>query len=525
MSTQVTDQPSTAASTSPRIGKWWAALIGVVALAAALGAGQLVAGFVGTTASPFLAVANFVIDHSPQSIVKWAEKTLETWDKPVLKLGLGVLLVVFAMVAGLVSRRKPRPGQLVVGLLGVAGIAAVYLRQDLGPIALLAPVATLLVGIGAFTWLHSVALRTPSVAAGAEDGTTRRRFLVTTGGVAAGAGVAALAGQFIGSANDAESSRAMVGKLTPATAAPPIPADADFAKLGTPPFLTPNKDFYRIDTALVIPQVRTEDWSLRIHGMVDREVTFDYNEIRNRPLVEQTVTMTCVSNEVGGPYISTANFVGVWLRDLLNEAGVRQGSQQLFATSSDGWTCGSPVEAALDPKRGAMLAIGMNGEPLPLEHGFPARIVVPGLYGYVSGTKWVAELELTTWAARRGYWLDRGWGEQGPIKTMSRIDSPQGFQSLPAGRITVSGIAWAQPTGIDKVEVRLDDGPWRAAELSTVVNDSTWRMWHLQADAPKGSHTVVVRATDKLGYTQTEQRAGTVPDGATGWHTVVFDTQ
>ncbi|WP_215549915.1 molybdopterin-dependent oxidoreductase [Amycolatopsis sp. CA-230715] len=507
------------------MGKWWAALLGVVALAAALGAGQLVAAFVGTTASPFLAVANFVIDHSPQPIVKWAERTLETWDKPVLKLGLGVLLVVFAMLAGLFSRRKPLPGQLVIGILGAAGIAAVYVRQDLGPVALLAPVVTLLAGIGVFTRLHSLALRTPSVAGGAGDGTTRRQFLVTTGGVAAGAGVAALAGQFIGSANDAESSRAMVGKLTPAKAAPPIPADADFAKLGTPPFITPNKDFYRIDTALVVPQVRAEDWSLRVHGMVDREVTFDYTEIRNRPLVEQTVTMTCVSNEVGGPYISTANFVGVWLRDLLDEAGVQPGAQQLFATSSDGWTCGSPVEAALDPKRGAMLAIGMNGEPLPLEHGFPARIVIPGLYGYVSGTKWVADLELTTWQARRGYWLDRGWGEQGPIKTMSRIDSPQGFQSLPAGKVTVSGIAWAQTTGIEKVEVRLDNGPWQAAELSTVFNDNTWRMWHLLADVPKGSHTVAVRATDKLGYTQTEQRASTVPDGATGWHTVVFDAQ
>jgi DMSO/TMAO reductase YedYZ molybdopterin-dependent catalytic subunit len=301
-----------------------------------------------------------------------------------------------------------------------------------------------------------------------------------------------------------------------------IPADADFAKLGTPTFLTRNDRFYRVDTALTVPQVRAEDWSLRLHGMVAREVRYRYGDIRNRPLVERTITMTCVSNEVGGTYVSTANFVGVDLADLLEEAGVRPGAEQLFSSSVDGWTSGSPIAAALDSSRGAMLALGMNGEPLPIEHGFPARLVIPGLYGYVSATKWVTDLEVTTWGARQAYWLKRGWGREAPIKTQSRIDTPKGFETVSAGKVRVAGIAWAQHTGIAGVELRMDGGPWREAVLSQEVNPNTWRMWWLEFDVPPGGHQVVCRATDKSGYTQTEARAGTVPDGATGWHSIAF---
>jgi DMSO/TMAO reductase YedYZ molybdopterin-dependent catalytic subunit len=383
----------------------------------------------------------------------------------------------------------------------------------------------LLAGVLVFAWLHRILLPETFGGVSREEGPNRRKFLVTSAGVAVGAGVAGLGGQLIGSSKDAEISRQAVGPLVPVKSAPMIPADADFAKLGTPTFITPSRDFYRVDTALAIPQVRTEDWSLRIHGMVDKELTFSYADIRNRPLIERTVTMTCVSNPVGGPYISTANWVGIDLAELLAEAGVKPGAEQLFSTSVDGWTSGSPVPVVTDPNRGAMLAIGMNGEPLPIEHGFPARLIVPGLYGYVSATKWVTDIELTTWQAREGYWLSRGWGVFGPIKTESRIDRPQGFEDVPAGKVTVSGISWAQHTGIAKVEVRLDQGQWRTAELSAEVNVDTWRMWWLDLDVPKGEHQVFVRATDKSGYTQTEQRADTVPDGATGWHTTSFSTR
>ena len=497
-----------------------ATLIGLLALAAALGVGHLVAGFVGYTASPFIAVANYVIDHSPTGIVKWAERTLGTWDKPVLKIGLAVVLVLFAVAAGQLSRRTPRAGQVLVVLLGAAGIAAVYVRSDLGQVSLLAPVAALVAGLAVFTFLHRIALPADAVP---ERGFDRRKFLRASVGVAAGAGVAGVAGQVAGTSSDAEDSRAAVGPLVPARTAPPLPADADFAKLGSPPFITPNPDFYRIDTALVVPQIRTEDWSLKIHGMVDREVTFSYADIRNRPLVERRVTLTCVSNEVGGPLISNATWLGVDLVDLLAEAGVHPGAEQMFATSVDGWTCGTPANVALDPARGAMLAIGMNGQPLPIEHGFPARIVIPGLYGYVSATKWVQSLEFAKWDERQAYWLSRGWAEQAPIKTESRIDTPSGFAKVSAGKVRLAGTAWAQHTGIAKVEVRLDQGAWQPATLSAEVSKDTWRMWWLELDVPKGTHQAFVRATDQDGYTQTENRADPVPDGATGWHSVTLD--
>ncbi|MEU0536739.1 molybdopterin-dependent oxidoreductase [Amycolatopsis tolypomycina] len=493
------------------LSRWRAALIGVLALAAALAAGHLVAGFVGVNASPYLAVGNGAIDLTPVWLKDFAVRTFGTYDKLVLLSGMAVVMVAVAAVAGLLSRRTPVPGLVVITGFGLVGLAAVSVRPDLDAVALLAPLASLVTGAGTFAFLHRLDV--------APD-TSRRTVLLA--GVAAGAGLAGLGGQLLAGRRDAASSREAVGRLVPARTAPMIPADADFAKLGTPPFLTRNDRFYRVDTALTVPQVRAEDWSLRLHGLVDREIRYRYADIRNRPLVERTITMTCVSNEVGGTYVSTANFVGVDLADLLDEAGVRPGAEQLFSSSVDGWTSGSPIAAVMDSSRGAMLAIGMNGEPLPIEHGFPARLVIPGLYGYVSATKWVTDLEVTTWAARQAYWLKRGWGREAPIKTQSRIDTPKGFETVSSGKVRVAGIAWAQHTGIAKVELRMDNGPWREAMLSAEVNVDTWRMWWLEFDVAPGGHQVVCRATDKRGYTQTETRAGTVPDGATGWHSIAF---
>ncbi|KAA9155425.1 molybdopterin-dependent oxidoreductase [Amycolatopsis acidicola] len=483
----------------------------MLALVAALAAGHLVAAFISVNASPYLAVGNGAIDLTPVWLKEFAVRSFGTHDKLVLLSGMAAVLVVAAAVAGLVSRHSPWPGTLVIGVFGLVGLFAVYERPDLDAIALLAPWASLVVGVVVFPAVYR--------ASGIRKDASRRSILV---GVLAGSALAAVGGQLLGSAKNAAASRAAVGRLVPARTAPAIPADADFANLGTPPFLTPNTGFYRVDTALTVPQVRTEDWSLRVHGMVGRERRYRYADIRNRPLVERTITMTCVSNEVGGPYVSTANFVGVDLADLLEEAGVQPGAEQLFSSSVDGWTSGTPVSAALDRGRGAMLALGMNGEPLPLEHGFPARLVIPGLYGYVSATKWVTDLEVTTWQAKRAYWLRRGWGEQAPIKTGSRIDTPKGFANVPAGKVRAAGIAWAQHTGIGKVEVRVDNGPWQEATLSRQVTVDTWRMWWCELIVPPGSHQISCRATDLSGYTQTGDRAGTVPDGATGWHTVTF---
>ncbi|MYW97667.1 molybdopterin-dependent oxidoreductase [Amycolatopsis rubida] len=499
-----------------------AAWCGVLALLAALAAGHLVASFVSINASPYLAVGNGAIDLTPVRLKDFAVRTFGTYDKLVLLSGMAAVMAVASAAAGMLSARSPRPGVAIIALFGVVGGIAVYARPDLSAVALLAPLASLVVGVAAFVLLHRLAPRKQDASKHASAGSSRRSFLLGGAGIVVGAGALGGVGQLISGTRDATASRAAVGKLMPATAAPAIPADADFAKLGTPSFLTPNPNFYRVDTALSVPQVRTEDWSLRIHGMVGKERTYTYADIRNRPLVERTITMTCVSNEVGGDYVSTSDFIGVDLADLLAEAGVRPGAQQLFCTSVDGWTSGTPVAAALDRGRGAMLAIGMNREPLPLEHGFPARLVTPGLYGYVSATKWVVDIEVTTWKARQAYWLKRGWGEQAPIKTESRIDTPKGFATVPAGAVRLAGIAWAQHNGIEKVEVRVDSGAWQPVTLSAEVNLNTWRMWWTQIAVKPGTHQVFVRATDKTGYTQTDQRAGTVPDGATGWHSTTF---
>ncbi|WP_436492582.1 molybdopterin-dependent oxidoreductase [Actinokineospora sp. HUAS TT18] len=500
------------------LSKRTAALIGVLAVAAALAAGHLVAGLVGPNASPFLAVGNSAIDLTPHPLKDFAIRTFGVYDKVVLLGGMAMTLLVIAVIAGLMSRRRPWPGQALAVGLGLLAVVAVFNRPDLGQLALLAPLASLAAGVGVFTWLHRMAL-TPRDEA---DDASRRSFLITSAGVAVGAGVLGGTGQFLAGRVDVEGSRAAVGKLTAAVPAPAVPATADFSGVGTPRFITSNRDFYRIDTALTVPRVRAEDWRLRVHGMVDTELTFDYGDIRNRPLVEKTITMTCVSNEVGGPYISTATFIGVPMRDLLGEAGIKSGADQLFSTSVDGWTCGTPLETLLDPRRGALLAIGMNGEPLPVEHGFPARVVVPGLYGYVSATKWVTDMEVTTAGSKTFYWEDRGWAREAPIKVQSRIDVPAGFAKVAAGKVTIAGIAWAQHVGIDKVEVRVDGGEWRKATLADEVNDQTWRMWRVDVDLQAGGHRAEVRATNRRGETQTDKRVPPIPDGATGWHSTQF---
>ncbi|MEU7474666.1 molybdopterin-dependent oxidoreductase [Lentzea sp. NPDC042327] len=515
-------------------------LIGLVSVVAALAAGHLVAALVNPLASPFLAVGNTAIDLTPHPVKDFAIRTFGENDKLVLLAGMAVVLAVIGVVAGLLSRRSPWPGVGIAVLLGLLGLAAVVARPTTTPLSVLAPVTSLVVGAVAFRWLYFRAAgagATSAAGTGAPDATPastpdpapaqpaatpdRRRFLLSTAGVAVGAGIAASAGQFLIGRVDVESSRRAI-RLQPGVKAPEIPFNADFAREGTPTFITPNDEFYRVDTALTVPKLRAEDWRLRLHGMVDNEMVLTYDDLLRRPLVEKTITLVCVSNEVGGPYISTSNFIGVSLPDLLREAGVRPGADQLATRSVDGWTCGTPVASIMAPGSGALLAIGMNGEPLPVERGFPVRMVVPGLYGYVSATKWLVDAELTTFDAFDPYWAQRGWAKKAPVKPMSRVDRPKPFERVPPGRFVAAGVAWAQHTGIDKVEVRVDGGPWQQATLATEVNIDTWRMWRIELDLPEGGHTVECRATDRTGYTQTNDRAAPVPDGATGWHSIVF---
>ena len=508
---------------TPRLPLWAAVAAGLVAVAAALAAGHLVAALVDPFASPFLAVGNTAIDLTPHPVKDFAIRTFGENDKVVLLAGMGAVIAGAAAFAGLLSRRSPVPGTVLAAALGLIGTAAVLARPTLGTVAVLAPLASLVVGVVVFRWLHRLARPSTAdrVVEWSVPGLGRRRFLITSTAVAAAAGTTAMAGQLLGGRVDVEASRRAI-RLVPDEPAPPIPAGADFTGDGTPTFITSNSDFYRVDTALSVPRVRAQDWRLRVHGMVDRELVLTYDDLLNRPLVEKTISLCCVSNEVGGPYISTTNFIGVSLRDILAEAGVRPGSDQLATRSVDGWSCGTPVEDIMKPDSDALLAIGMNGEPLPVEHGFPVRMVVPGLYGFVSATKWLVDAELTTFADFDAYWVKRDWARRAPIKTMSRIDRPKAFEQVPAGRFVAAGVAWAQHRGVGEVEVRLDGGPWRVATLSTEVNVDTWRMWRAEFDLPAGSHTLEVRATDRTGDTQTADRAEPIPDGAAGWHTIVF---
>ncbi|QXC61333.1 molybdopterin-dependent oxidoreductase [Aquihabitans sp. G128] len=299
----------------------------------------------------------------------------------------------------------------------------------------------------------------------------------------------------------------------------PVPATQPFEVDGISPYVTPTKDFYRIDTALPAPIVDAASWRLRISGMVDKEVTVTYDDLLARKLVEVPITIQCVSNYVGGDLIGTARWTGVPLKELLEEAGVQPGATQIMGESVDGFTAGFPVEAGLDG-RDSLLAVGMNGHPLPTEHGFPARLIIPGLYGYVSATKWITEIRLTTFEEEQGYWVPLGWSAKGPIKLQSRIDVPRDGASVAAGRQAVGGVAWAPHTGVKAVQVKVDDGGWQDAELGTVASIDTWVQWRYEWDATAGQHELAVRAVDADGHVQTAAFADPAPNGATGHHTI-----
>ncbi|WP_306291666.1 molybdopterin-dependent oxidoreductase [Microbispora sp. GKU 823] len=349
----------------------------------------------------------------------------------------------------------------------------------------------------------------------------RRRLLTGAAAGVAVAGVAGLGGWLLSGSKDAELARRGVARMLPRAARPaaPIPAGADLRISGLTPFVTPNAEFYRVDTALVVPSVDPARWTLKIHGLVDRPVELTFADLLKRPLTEADVTLTCVSNEVGGPYAGNARWLGARLADVLREAGIRREADMLLSVSEDGWTCGTPVDVVMDG-RDALLAVAMNGEVLPEAHGFPVRQVVPGLYGYVSATKWVTEIRVTRFDRDEAYWTPRGWAPRGPIKTQSRIDLPRDGDEVTAGRTTVAGVAWAQHRGVDAVEVRVDGGAWRQARLADVPGPDTWRQWSLDLDLTPGRHTISVRATDATGYTQTADEVPPAPDGATGLHTV-----
>ncbi|RJK97154.1 molybdopterin-dependent oxidoreductase [Vallicoccus soli] len=518
------------------------ALCGVLAAAVTLGVAELAAALVGRTASPVVVVGGAFVDRTPRWLKEYAIRRFGEDDKAVLVGGILVVLVLVAAALGAVAVRRLRVGYAGVALLGAVGAAAALSRPQAQPLDALPSLAGALAGAAALHVLlvsavpgrpvdRSGARRAvpgarrvrERLAAGDRRGGLDRRGLLLAG---LWSGVVAVAAGGLGRVllrrSDAAASRAAVRLPRPASPAPPLPAGVEVAADGVAPFVTPNRSFYRVDTALVVPQVRAEDWSLRVHGMVERELRLDFAELLARPLLERDITLTCVSNEVGGPLVGSARWLGAPLADLLAEAGVRSGATQLVARSVDGMTIGTPVSAVMDG-RDALLAVGMNGEPLPAQHGFPVRMVVPGLYGYVSACKWLVDLELTTFDAYDAYWVDRGWAEEAPIKVSSRIDTPKAFARVePGTTVPVAGVAWAQTRGIARVEVRVDGGPWQEARLGASAGDDTWRQWVWPwAVEGGGSHTLQVRATDADGVVQVEERATPFPSGSTGWHSVV----
>ena len=539
-------------------------IAGLLAGAVAVGVGQLVAGITGPDGSPVVAAGQLLIDLTPPAVKNFAIRTFGAHDKLVLVGGIMAVLAVFAAVLGALALRRLWQGLAGLAVFAVSGLIAAVTRPAASAADVLPTLAAAAAGVIALLALVRAArtdgaLTVPrgTAAAGEElpggtamapapaalappparnapppGGTTRsdeglaarpqqgrRRFLAAGAAAAGTAAAGGLAGRLLAERSSVAQAQRSLRIPRPARPAPPLPAGADLRIPGLSSLITPNGPFYRVDTAIILPQVAPAGWQLRIHGMVRREISFSFAELIRRPLIEDYITLCCVSNPVAGPYIGNALWLGASLASLLREAGIRAGADQLLCTSADGFTLGTPVQTAMDG-RNALLAVAMNGAALPVAHGFPARLVIPGLYGYVSACKWITGIEVTTYAAATAYWAQRGWSARAPVKTESRIDVPDGQAPIRPGTTAVAGVAWAQHKGIDAVEARVDNGPWQQARLAAVPGIDTWRQWVWDWDATTGRHLIQARATDKTGYTQTAAQSPPEPNGATGYPSV-----
>jgi DMSO/TMAO reductase YedYZ molybdopterin-dependent catalytic subunit len=512
---------------------WWAALAGIVSAVVVLAVAEVIAVFLGLAGSPLFAVGAWVIDLVPGWLKDAVIQAFGTADKVVLLGVLAVLVLLLAAAAGIAQYRRAPWGVVILVAVSAIAALAVTTRPEATGVDAIPTVVGMIAGAvllrqavrALADWRESAARERGTVArSGGLAQLDRRKFLGLTliaGVAAAAAGAGARA--FNQAVTYVSDLRAKISLPAAATTEAPAPAGAELDIDGVVSYITPNEEFYRIDTALQVPNIDPDAWSLKITGMVDREVEITFDELLAKPLIEHTTTLACVSNEVGGTLIGNAVWLGYPIRELLAEAGVQAGADMVLSRSEDGFTASTPLEVLQDEGREALLAVGMNGEPLPLEHGFPVRMVVPGLYGYVSATKWVVELSVTTFATETAYWTDRGWGERGPIKQSSRIDTPRQLGKIAPGRTAVAGVAWAQHTGIRAVDVRIDDGPWQPARLADTVGPDTWVQWVYDWDAAAGQHQVQVRSTDASGQQQTEALAGVLPDGATGLHTITVN--
>ena len=493
-----------------RPGAW----AGVAALALGLGVGELTAAVRRSWWSPLDTVADRFIDVVPAGVKDLAIALFGTGHRQALTVGMVLVLAAVASGAGMACRRRgphvALPAAVGLGLIAVVAAATAPGASVTAPLP--AVVATVTGGV-ALWWLTTPRTTPVGDHSSPTAAPTSRRAFMASGAVLAAGAVAVAAGRWGQQRWSAAVQRAAVVLPTPWRRRPPVPANPPVPDLTS--LITPNDRFFRIDTAFTVPRVDVSRWRLKVTGMVERELVWTFDELMARPHVEADITLACVSNEVGGDLVGTARWQGVLLAELLAEAGVQPDADQIVGRSVDGFTAGFPVRI-LDG-RDALVAVGMNGAPLPAPHGFPARLVVPGLYGYVSATKWLSEIELTRFDQVQGYWIDRGWAVEAPVKTQSRIDRPG--TRLDAGPTVIAGVAWAPRAGIDAVEVQIDDGPWQQATLAGDLGVDVWRQWWLAWDATPGRHRLRCRALDGTGAVQTEQRRPVAPDGATGWHT------
>lgn len=487
------------------------AFAGVAAAVLGAGAGHLVAGFVRPDASPPYAVGSVVIDATPTPVKTWAIDTFGTNDKPVLLGSIALVTLLLAALAGLLARRSLALGVALLGVLVLAALAAATSRPTANAISPLPSVVTAVVGIGAF-----VLLRRTGEERGSGSTDLSRRGLLLSGAATVAGALALSVGQSVAGAAKVVGALPRVRKPLPA-----LPAGLERTVKGVTPLQTPAATFYRVDTALVVPRVSASDWKLVIDGAVEHPQEFSYEQIMAMPMIESDVTLTCVSNEVGGGYAGGARWTGVPVHELLARAVPRAGNDQVLSTSTDGYTSSTPLTALTDERRGALLAVGMNGQLLPREHGYPARLVTPGLYGYVGATKWVTKLTVTTYAGHQAYWTQRGWTEQGPIKPSARIDTPEPLASLKAGTVAIGGTSWAQFQGVHAVQVQIDDGPWQQARMGPDVSIDYWRQWWFPWQATPGQHRLRARCVYGAGnQVQSAERAEPFPSGASGIHEI-----
>lgn len=497
------------------------ALAGALSAVTALAVSELAAGIIASVPSLVEAVGELFIDNVPPGIKDWAISTFGTNDKLALVVGMIVVSALLGAAVGLFAWRRIWVALLAfIGVGGAAAWAAISVGHSTTGSVVGAGTAALS-GLLALTWLFArIESDQSPVSEGAAD-PSRRAFVAGAGAVMAVAALSVGVGRILlDRAKRLVAGREQVVLPTPGEVVTPPGAAASFEIEGLAPLITPNESFYKIDTSLSSPSIDLATWTLRVHGMVDREYTVDFADLLDMDMVERYVTLSCVSNEVGGGLVGHARWLGVPLQEILDRAGVQPGADQIVGRSEfTNFTVGFPTEAAYDG-RVALVAVGMNGEPLPFDHGFPARLVVAGLYGYVSATKWLSDIELTTWDSFDAYWVPRGWSKEGPVKTQSRIDTPRNFSSIDTSERMVAGVAWAPNLGIERVEVQIDEGDWVEAELAEPLGKDSWRQWRLSWAPEAGTHRIRVRATDSGGYTQTPDLARPAPDGATGWHTI-----